>query len=76
MIKSEKSGASANKSYPKLMVGKDSKNVVLMLRSGIGTVVFIGEGNKTYSLGEHSNSFNMTAWTDYGGTISLSNKDE
>lgn len=56
--------------YPKLMIG-EARLIVLMQRDSTGTAVYIG--SSTVSMGSYSRDWDMDAFTDYTGTIELSN---
>jgi len=69
MIKSKVSLASKN-DYPKIMKSKNSGLVVLFSKSELGTVIL---GNELHDCGEFSDDWDMSSFTDFDGSITLSN---
>lgn len=62
------------KPFPKLMISKVTGNIVLFHSNKKGTVVFLGENNGTYCLGEYRDDLNIGNFTDYNEQITLQNK--
>ncbi len=60
-----------DKPFPKLMVGNRSGIIVLMVKSCAGTVV--GNPASDFPLGTFSSTWTLEYFTDYPGTITLSN---
>ncbi len=59
------------KPFPKLMIGNKSGIIVLMIDEITGAVV--GEPNGKFILGHYSDNWNDIRFTDYTGTVTLSN---
>lgn len=56
--------------YPKLMIS-EKKTIVLFQNSSTGIVLL--EGLSTYEIGFHSNTWDITAFIDFTGLITLQN---
>jgi len=56
--------------FPKLMRGNGTGSIVLFTRKGVGTVVYNGG---LHSLGEHGTDWRASEFTDYDGSVILSN---
>ncbi len=60
--------------FPKLMISKDSGTVVLFSEDGIGTQLNVDISRVDYAfIGTHSRSWAMKLFTDFTGSITLSN---
>jgi hypothetical protein len=57
--------------YPKLMLS-ESGTIVLMKDSSVGVVLI--KGTSTYEIGFYSNTWDITAFTDFNESINLQNK--
>ena len=58
--------------FPKLMIGSASRVIVLFHESGKGQIV--NGKSYSYGLGNYNIEWHMDSFTDYNGTINLSNK--
>ena len=62
------------KRFPKLMNSKITGNIVFFEKHGVGTVIHLGERNDdAWVMGEHSDDFDMTTFTDYNEPVTLQN---
>ena len=57
--------------YPKLMIS-EKETIVLFQDCSIGIVLF--EGFSTYEIGFYSNTWDITAFTDFNASITLQNE--
>ena len=57
--------------YPKLMIS-DKGTIVLFTDRAKGMVLL--EGNSSYKLGDYSNTWDLTAFSDYYEAITLQNE--
>ena len=74
MIKSEVvTNARVDNNYPKLMI-TGVGDIVLFQYKGAGTVILACA--EEYMLGDYDNKFDMRLFTDFEGTITLSNGSE
>lgn len=72
MIKSEINKIGLfEKPYPKLMVGKVSKTIVLFKQARLGTVVSTSDANP---IGYNCSTWDMDYFYDLIGTVTLSNE--
>ncbi len=67
-----KDGITEVKGYPKLMANDDLSRIVLMTSYGVGIVV--RDTNGVHGIGEHIKDWAMTCFTDFNGTVELSNQ--
>ncbi len=63
--------APGEKPFPKLMISSQNNTIVLMVNQGSGSVV--GNAIKLQPLSFYSESWMMQNFTDYTGTVTLSN---
>lgn len=59
------------KPFPKLMIANDNQ-IVLFSETGIGVVVY-KSGTCPYQIGYHHKFWHMPDFTDFNGTVELSN---
>ncbi len=64
--------AKAEKPFPKLMIS-ESGRIVLFSKLGCGTVLREPEVETAYSIGHYSDTWSLTKFTDFNGTVTLSN---
>jgi hypothetical protein len=62
--------AKGENSFPKLMQSNDTSDVVLFTKNEIGVVI----GNGFRHVGYYSECWTMNRFTDYNGTVTLSNE--
>lgn len=74
MIKSE---TTKGNEFPKLMINLPSEGIVLMISSNgsVGKGMVVRKGNYT-SVGDYIENWNMEIFTDYEGSVTLTNTKE
>jgi len=60
-------------SYPRLMEGLDTGNVILMHSHGQGTVVFVGDNSRGWVLGDANSFWTMETFKPFNGQVVLEN---
>lgn len=62
--------------FPKLMIHKPSNMVVLFSRKSMGMVVNAGNTEGSWGVGVYADDFIMGSFSDYHGSVVLSNNKE
>lgn len=60
--------------FPKLMISREDQAIVLFTKSCSGTVVEEGCEGDSVSIGEHSNNWDMSTFSNYHGDIIITNR--
>ena len=66
-----KADTKKSSSYPKLMISKEDGAIVLFTGYEEGVCLRVGEDDV---FGEHSSVWNMSVFSDFNGSITLSNE--
>lgn len=64
----------AEQPFPKLMQGRGTGRIVYMTKPSCGLCVDAGEARQ-FLAGVYSDGWNMDAFTDYNGPVTLQNED-
>ena len=59
--------------FPCLIKSLDTGNIVLLINNKNGIVVFIGEGNAIWGVGDFVKDLKLENFTPFNGTVTLSN---
>ena len=62
--------------YPKLMISRVSKMIILMVRPYEGTVLRSDNTHNQWMVGQHNSNWSILNFEDYKGSITLENTHE
>lgn len=71
----EKPEIKKEKPFPKLMISRNTGNVVLFHEPRHGHIVLPGEGNLQYNVGDYSSCLEMSNFIDFDKAVVLYNGD-